>query len=182
MGTRGPQPLPSAVKQARGTYRPDRAAGNEATPLGKPMCPNWLNADAKKEFRRLVKLLGGMGLVGAVDSNALARYASTWVRWRQSAALLEKAGEVVIYKDENGKPKSVQPSAFASIVRGLSEELSRMEAAFGMTPSSRSRINVAPVLPEIQPPGLPPVRVSPPPAIEPPAVLQIPPQPQVPGR
>ena len=42
-------------------------------------------------------------------------------------------------------------------------------------------INEAPVLPELQPPGLPPVRVSPPPAIEPPLVLPVPAQPQVPG-
>ena len=42
-------------------------------------------------------------------------------------------------------------------------------------------INDAPVLPEVLPPGLPPIRVSPPPAVEPPLVLPLPPQPQVPG-
>ena len=42
-------------------------------------------------------------------------------------------------------------------------------------------INEAPVLPEVLPPGLPPIRVSPPPAVEPPLVLPLPPQPQVPG-
>ena len=31
MGKRGPQPTPSAIKQARGTYRPDRAAGGAAS-------------------------------------------------------------------------------------------------------------------------------------------------------
>lgn len=144
MGARGPKPTPSALKVQRGTFRADRAPAHEAQPLGKPTCPAWLNPDAKKEFRRLTRLLGAMGLLGAVDANALTRYCSTWVRWRQSVQLLEKSGEVTVYKDENGKAKSVQPSAFASIVRGLSEELSRMEAAFGMTPSARSRIEVAP--------------------------------------
>jgi P27 family predicted phage terminase small subunit len=135
------------MKAQRGTFRADRAAPNEAQPIGKPTCPAWLNKDAKKEFRRLTRLLSDMGLLGAVDANALTRYCSTWVRWRQSVQLLEKSGEVTVYKDEAGKVKAVQPSAFASIVRGLSEELSRIEAAFGMNPSSRSRINVAPPAP-----------------------------------
>lgn len=147
MGSRGPQPLPSALKAQRGTFRADRAATNEAQPIGKPICPTWLNKDAKKEFRRLTKLLGAMGLLGAVDANALTRYCSTWVRWRQSIQLLEKSGEVVVYKDAKGKATSIQPAAFASIVRNLSEELSRIEGAFGMNPSSRSRINVAPPAP-----------------------------------
>ena len=42
-------------------------------------------------------------------------------------------------------------------------------------------INEAPVLPEVQSPGLPPVRVSPPPADAIPLMLPMPPQPQVPG-
>jgi P27 family predicted phage terminase small subunit len=144
MGRRGPRPTPSAIKQARGTYRSDRAAGNEAKPIGTPKCPAWLNADAKKEFRRLVKVLGGMGLLGEADQNALARYASTWVRWRQALQMIEKGGEVTVYKDENGRVKAVQPAAFAAIARGLAEQLDKLEASFGMTPSARSRIEVAP--------------------------------------
>lgn len=144
MGKRGPRPLPSAVKQARGTYRPDRAAGNEPQPVGIPKCPSWLNADGKKEFRRLLKVLGEMGLLGAADQNALARYASTWVRWRQAVQMVERGGEVTIYKDEDGRVKSIQPAAFASIARGLAEQLDKLESAFGMNPSARSRIEVAP--------------------------------------
>lgn len=144
MGARGPKPLPSAIKQARGTFRADRSASCEARPTGTPKCPPWLNADAKKEFRRLVKLLSNMGLLGSVDENALARYATTWVRWRQAMQMIEKGGEVVVYRDEAGKAKAVQPSAFNSIARSLAEELSRLEQAFGMNPSARSRIEVTP--------------------------------------
>ena len=144
MGLRGPKPTPTAIKQARGTFRPDRAAGSEARPTGRPTCPAWLSKDAKREFRRVVKVLSGMGLIGTADSNALARYASTWVRWRQTVQMIEKAGEVVVYRDEQGKPKAVQPSAFNAIARGLAEQLDRLEQSFGMNPSARSRIEVAP--------------------------------------
>ena len=144
MGARGPQPTPSAVKLARGTYRADRAASNEAKPIGKPRCPKWLSIDAAKEFKRLARLLDKMGLLGAADENALARYAATWTRWRQAIQMIEQSGEVVVYRDDAGKVRAVQPGAFNSIARSLADELSRLEQAFGLTPSARSRIDVAP--------------------------------------
>ena len=164
MGLRGPKPTPAAILRQRGTFRADRHA-DSARPIGKPRCPKWLSKDAAREFRRIVKLLDTMGLLGAVDENALARYATTWVRWRQALQMIEKGGEVVVYRDEQGKPKAVQPSAFNSIARSLAEELSRLEQAFGMTPSARSRIDVAPAAPTTQPIGKsrffdPPLRLA----------------------
>ncbi len=168
MGSRGPKPLPSAVKHARGTYRADRAARNEAAPLGKPSCPDWItDPDAKKEFNRLARLLGKMGLVGAVDSNLLVRYCIAWVRWRRIAQSLvtnDKA-EYVMFRDEKGAVKSMQISALHSAARSLADELSRCEAALGMSPSARSRIEVAPPAPASQPKSRffdspPPMRIA----------------------
>ena len=166
MGLRGPKPTPSAIKLARGTYRPDRAA-NEAPPLGKPSCPSWMtDKDARAEFRRLVKLLGAMGLVGAADSNVLTRYALTWVRWRRIVQTLaaNPGAEVATYKDEAGKVKSMQVSALHSVARSLADELGRSEAALGMSPSARSRIDVAPPAPEREQPKSrffdPPMRIA----------------------
>ena len=85
-----------------------------------------------------------MKLVGAVDSNALARYASTWVRWRKISAILDQAGPVRVFRHADGTIKDVQPNALVSVERGLSEQLTKLEAAFGMNPAARSRINVAP--------------------------------------
>jgi P27 family predicted phage terminase small subunit len=150
MGLRGPKPTPTAVKLARGTFRADRAAANEAQPIGEPTCPAWMtDADARKEFRRLVKLLGTMGLVGAADSNLLTRYALTWVRWRRIVQTLASnpGAEVATFKDEAGKVKSMQVSALHSVARSLADELGRAEAALGMSPSARSRIDVAPPAP-----------------------------------
>lgn len=145
MSARGPKPLPTELKLARGTYRSDRAPGNEAPTIGKPKCPNWVtNKDAKTEFKRLVRVLGEMNLVGSADTNLLTRYCLAWVRWRRAVQALEAniGAEVFIYKDEKGKVTSVQVSAFNSLARSLSDELSRAEQQLGMTPSARSRIEV----------------------------------------
>ncbi len=146
MGLRGPQPTPTQVKLQRGTFRADRAARNEAPVVGKPSCPGWMtDPDARKEFRRLVKLLDQMGLVGAADSNLLTRYCTAWIRWRRIVqTLVANAGaEVATFKDENGKVKAMQVSALHSVARSLADELSRAEQALGMSPASRSRIEVA---------------------------------------
>src|SRR5690349_6072928 len=124
MGARGPKPLPSALKLARGTYRADRAAGNEAAPIGRPACPSWVtDKDARAEFRRLVRVLGEMKLVGAADGNVLVRYALTWVRWRRIVQTLaaNSGAEFATYKDEAGKIKSVQVSALHSAARSLAD-------------------------------------------------------------
>jgi P27 family predicted phage terminase small subunit len=145
MGQRGPKPVPSEVLKARGTFRPDRHA-DSARPLGKPKCPSWLkDKDARAEWRRVVKTLTDMGIVGEADSNLIVRYCTAWVRWRRVVQTLvaTPGSEYAVYKDADGKPKSVQVSALHSIARSLSDELGRAEAALGMSPSARSRIEVS---------------------------------------
>lgn len=152
MGARGPKPTPAEILKARGAFRPDRHS-DSARPIGKPTCPSWMDKDGRKEFRRLVKMLGEMGLVGAADSNLLVRYCTAWVRWRRIVQTLvsNSGAEVAVYKDEKGAVKSMQVSALHSIARSLSDELSRAEASLGMSPSARSRIAVAPPAPQDAP-------------------------------
>ncbi|MGC4031470.1 MAG: phage terminase small subunit P27 family [Tepidisphaeraceae bacterium] len=139
--------------KARGTFRADRHH-DSAKATGKPTCPSWLtDKDARAEFRRLVRLLSEMGLIGAADTNVIVRYCLAWVRWRRVAqTLAANAGaEVAVYKDADGKPKAVQVSALHSIARSLSDELSRAEAVLGLSPSARSRLSVATTPPPASP-------------------------------
>lgn len=160
--------VPTAVKIARGTYRPDRAVRAEAPSVGKPSCPSWLkDPDARREFRRVSRLLTETGVAGAQDSNLITRYVTVWVRWKRVClALIANPGaEVATYKDEAGRVKSIQVSALHSIARGLGEELGRCESALGLTPSARSRIEAAPPAPVAEPEGKsrffdPPLRLT----------------------
>lgn len=166
MGARGPRPIPSAIKAARGTYRADRAARNEARPVGRPKPPAWLkeNPDALREFKRLVRELSAMGLIGSVDANALTRYCVLWVRWRQAEDMVKKGGDTFVIRGEDNKVRTIMPSPHVAIARQLADQLGRLEAEFGMTPSSRSRIEVAPpAAPQADPKGRffdPPLRIA----------------------
>jgi P27 family predicted phage terminase small subunit len=147
MGLRGPQPLPSILKKARGTYREDRASANEPVASGMPTCPLWVkDKDLRKEFLKLAKQLNRMGVVGTVDRNVLTRYCLTWSRWKRVVeALMQNIGaEIMVFKDDNGTVKMLQVSALHSVERSLAEALGRMENAMGMNPASRSRISMMP--------------------------------------
>ena len=100
----------------------------------------------------LVHICGGTGLtLFEIETlmRELTKHVSEDAQILFGAASDNKLGDSlsVTIISSIGKVKAVQPSAFASIVRNLSEELSRIEGAFGMNPSARSRINVAPPAP-----------------------------------
>lgn len=88
----------------------------------------------------LVPRLAGMGVLSAIDGNALARYCQLWSRWRKAEAFLRKHGEVYPLKDEAGKVKYLQPFPQVSIAANLAQQLTKLEQEFGLTPSARTRI------------------------------------------
>jgi P27 family predicted phage terminase small subunit len=145
MGARGPKPLPTAIKKARGTFRPDRAPSNEPRATGRPAVPDWLTAEEQSEFRRLSSELRKMGVIGKVDAAVLARYIRTWRRWRQAEQQVEKIGMVTLIKDAKGGVSSVVQSPYVKIASQLSGQLDRLEQVLGLTPSARSRLEVSPV-------------------------------------
>lgn len=141
MGARGPLPLPTAVKAARNTLRPCRVSSTEPHAKGLPKPSNDLAPIAKKEFKRLVRLLDQMGVIGAIDGNTLERYIRTWFQWRVAIEMVEKTGPVFTHKATDGTVK-LRRNPYVDIVAALASQLDKLEQAFGLHPSARSRIEV----------------------------------------
>jgi P27 family predicted phage terminase small subunit len=144
MGKRGPRPTPTAVLKLRGTHRPHRTRNEPEPPPGTPPCPAWLDEQGKNTWGQLVPQLEAMGVLREVDANALGRYCVLWGRWRAAEDFLQKNGSVYTLKDEAGKVRAVMQFPQVSIAHKLALALARLEAEFGMTPSSRSRIQALP--------------------------------------
>ncbi|WP_346898778.1 hypothetical protein [Clostridium sp. UBA7503] len=73
MAQRGRKPKPTAVKEFEGN--PEKRALNELEPKPKkkaPKCPTWLDAEAKKEWRRVPKQLEEFGLTPSSRSRIVA--------------------------------------------------------------------------------------------------------------
>ena len=142
MGTRGPPPTPTNILEMRESWRAKRNQREPRPERGRPRCPRWLDKYAKAAWKGLVPQLDRMGVLTRVDRNALSRYCTLWSRWRKAEEFLQDHGETHLVRDADGKVKGVRPYPQVRIANQLSEQLLRLEAHFGMTPSARSRIEV----------------------------------------
>jgi len=146
MSKPGVKPLPSKVKELKGgkkTYRRG-GAGKKTEPQpakssGPPSAPRYLDKVAKKEWRRIVKELYPIGLLTKVDIVALAGYCVCYSTWIEAQGQIEKHG--VLIKAPNGFPMQ---SPYLSIANKAMQEMRKWLVEFGMTPSSRSGLDVKP--------------------------------------
>jgi P27 family predicted phage terminase small subunit len=139
MGARGPAPKPTNLKLIQGTFRKDRAPRTEPQPETKaPKMPTWLNRDGKREWKRIIGELEELGLVSELDRNVLAAYCQAFGEWREhSRAVYENgtttisgAGSIVAHPEV-----AMRNDAYRRMLKAAQE--------FGLTPSSRTRINGA---------------------------------------
>jgi P27 family predicted phage terminase small subunit len=101
------------------------------------MPPAFKGTPKEVQWRRLTRELAAMGLLTSADADALALYCDTYVRWAEAVRALEREGMIVL--TEKGFP--VQ-SPYLGIVNTCTTKMQRLLIEFGMTPASRSRIQV----------------------------------------
>jgi P27 family predicted phage terminase small subunit len=146
MSPLGPKPMPSHLRVITGTFRKHRAPKNEPMPeLGIPPVPPELSDDAKAEWGRVAPDLYRAGLMTHIDRAALAAYCAAYGRWARAERLLRKLGEDgadgLLTKTAKG---NVIQNPLIGIANKAANDMMRFAAEFGMTPSARARISVAP--------------------------------------
>lgn len=132
----GRKPLPTQLKILRGTARKDRLNNEPKGKLTVTGAPYWLkDKKAKHAWKELEKMLGPIGVLTDLDRMALEPLVITYSQWREAC---DKASIEVEYT-ENGYPI---PNPYLQIQMKLQEKLLKLLVEFGLTPSSRSRINL----------------------------------------
>ncbi|MHC4222602.1 MAG: phage terminase small subunit P27 family [Planctomycetota bacterium] len=126
----------------RGSWRANRNPAEPKPEPGRPRCPKWLDSHAKATWKHVVPLLERMGVLTRIDRNALVRYCVLWARWRKAEEFLRDHGETHVVKDAQGQVKGLRPYPQVRMANQIAEQLLRLEQQFGMTPSSRTRIEV----------------------------------------
>jgi P27 family predicted phage terminase small subunit len=139
-GQRGPAPKPTALKKLLGN--PGKRKLNEAEPVpraGLPHCPDHLDPVAQKEWNRLVPILTAMRVLTEADYIALANLCQAYSILIAAQVQLNKTG--ILYKTKTGY---VQQSPLLGIITAQTTIVNNLLREFGLTPSSRTRIAVAP--------------------------------------
>lgn len=136
MAQRGRKPKPTAIKKLEGN--PGKRPLNEREPKPSkkaPRCPEWLDPEAKKEWRRMSKVLEDLGILSEIDRSAFAGYCQAYARWKEAEEFITKHGTIV--KTPSGYWQQVPQVSIAQTYLKL---MYRFCEQFGLTPSSRSRI------------------------------------------
>jgi len=138
VGRRGPAPKPTALKELTGNPGKRTTNKREPRPVQKiPPCPKHLSDEARKEWRRVSKQLAQLKLVTEVDRAALAAYCQAWARWVQAEKAMAATDFKMIETTEKGYPVL---SPWFSVADKSMRQMRAFLAEFGMTPSSRSRV------------------------------------------
>jgi P27 family predicted phage terminase small subunit len=138
MGSRGPSPKPTALKERQGN--PGKRALNRGEPAVKEAAvrpPAHLGAAAKREWQRLRKKLAPAGLLTPLDANVLAMYCMAWARWVEAEEQLTRIGPVV--KTKNG---NLIQNPYLAVANRAMDQMLLYARELGMTPSARSRIQL----------------------------------------
>ena len=141
---KGRKPKPDILKILQGTARKDRM--NKKGPkveLRIPKCPSFLYGEGKKEWDRASKILFDLGLLTDLDMAALAGFCSCYHHWVEVEKLITKEGMVISVIDSQGR-KQLRPSPYLKIADKFMALLKSFLVEFGMSPSSRTRVNVEP--------------------------------------
>jgi P27 family predicted phage terminase small subunit len=129
------------VKQLRGTVRADRLpkldAGTRLTEPPSP--PHSLSPFALREWRTLAPLCVELGVLTRADLRALELLCQVLATEAELRALLEKEG--LLIPGAGGNSKS-HPAV--KMLESTRSQAHRLLADFGLTPRSRSGVDVAP--------------------------------------
>lgn len=88
-----------------------------------------------------------LGLLSVIDQASLAAYCESYSTFRKASMVIQKQGMTY---EHNGLIKK-RPEV--SIAADAKKQMRMFAEAFGMTPSSRSRVNATPLTPTL--PGVP---------------------------
>lgn len=136
MAVRGRKPKPTAIKELEGNPGKRPLNGHEPVPPKSAIrCPNWLEAEAKKEWKRLAPALEAMGVLTAVDITAFAGYCQAYARWKEAEEFITQHGS--IFQTPSGY---VQQVPQVSIAQQNLKIMQSFCSEFGLTPATRSRI------------------------------------------
>jgi P27 family predicted phage terminase small subunit len=143
----GPAPTPTALKKLKGN--PSKTPLNPLEPkpkTGEPVMPRDLSKPAKKEWKRLVKMLLKLGVLTVVDGDALAALCEAKTLWREALNDVRKNG-IVITVDaatRNGPVKIQKKNPAIAVMESQAKLVKSLLESFGCTPSSRTRVSTNP--------------------------------------
>jgi P27 family predicted phage terminase small subunit len=144
MGKRGPQPQPSELQRAKGTYRADRRRGEVRPDKTIPPIPEWCDEKTRECWEQLAPWLNEQGLLTRLDQVALGLLCSSLADYILARRIVDGAEQregtrFVAYTD---KGNIIQHPA-VGVMNKAWEKVVKLCREFGMTPAARAGLAIA---------------------------------------
>ncbi len=103
--------------------------------------PSWMNKDGKKMWKRLVPTLQRLRLLTEADLESFSMLCQSWGDYVEFVKDIKKNGKYCIYVNKGGGENEVERPAVKLMHRAY-ERYKALCSEFGLTPASRTRIEV----------------------------------------
>jgi P27 family predicted phage terminase small subunit len=133
---RGRKPNPNKLKLVRGNPGKRPMKKGKPKPADKMLaCPAFLDKVAKREWRRITKVLAGTGLFAAADIVILAGYCAAYSTWIEAQKNLREHGRVVLAAGGQSKL-----SPWNRVSNQAFDQIFKLSGELGLTPMARVRL------------------------------------------
>lgn len=140
MGKRGPKPTPTSVLELSGSWRAKKRKA-DGEPRPEPtlcVCPDWVTGAARAYWPEIAPMLSDAGITTACDSVALGLLVDSLAEYVAAKAEVDQVGLVTVTEKGN-----VVQHPVVGVMHNSRDAVLRLLREFGMTPSSRTGIQVA---------------------------------------
>ncbi len=142
MGRRGPPPKPTVLKILAGN------PGKRSLNFDEPRAPEssghrplWMKGQARKTWDTMHALLCEMRVMSAADEVALSMLCETYAEWRAASDVVARKKATYESTTKSGD-RIIRARPEVGIAADAWRRVRAMLLEFGLTPSSRSRIQV----------------------------------------
>ena len=104
--------------------------------------PTSLGVHGKRAWKKVCRVLDEMGLLSTADTTALEIYAQTYQDYRLAVENVRKIGQLIIIAKDGKTNVKRNPADVIQERKGLM--LIKLLTEFGLTPSSRARVQALP--------------------------------------
>jgi len=135
---KGRKPVPTADLKVRGTFKKYRRQGEpEFDKTDATTAPEWLNDLATEEWVRIAPVLAAKSVLTEVDMSSMAGYCQNYAKAIMAEEMIEKDGMTV-----TGGSGGLKPHPAIAIANSAWDRCLKFAQDLGITPSSRSRLNI----------------------------------------
>jgi P27 family predicted phage terminase small subunit len=131
---------PTEMLKTAGTFRADRHANKLELPLGAPNPRAAIGEISRDAFEFVAERLTNVGVVSEIDTFALQMFADAWEDYVAAREVIRRDGPTYTTTTNTGDTM-FRPRPELAMMNNAWDRLKKIIPEFGMTPSSRAKID-----------------------------------------